>query len=67
MSNFKRFSLLFLAFVLLLTLSSCYHSRGFYGNYHQRNYHYKSYDDNHGRDYHGYDRHNNYRRNNYRR
>ena len=66
MSNFKRFSLLFLTLVLLLTLSSCYQSRGFSGGgYNHMNYRYNSYNDSHDRDYRG-DHHNNYNKNYYR-
>jgi len=63
MSNSKRFSLLFLTLILLLTISGCFHARGFNGGYH----HYNSYKGSYDRDHHGYDHHKSYDRNYYRR
>ncbi len=43
MPKFKRFSILFLILVILLMLSGCYHTRGFYVDYPHRSHHYNSF------------------------
>lgn len=67
MSNFKRFSILSLTLLLVLTLSGCFYARGFNGGYHQRNSHYNSYKGSYDRGYHGNDHHKNDNRKYYRR
>jgi hypothetical protein len=65
MQKFKHFNILFLTLVILLMLSGCFHTRGFYGDYHHRNYRHNSF---YGpNNYHDHHDHSKYDRKYYRR